>query len=31
MDGAYNTRGRKAELTAHFVSVINAPLLEGNI
>jgi len=31
MDGAYNTSGRKVELTAHFVSVSNAHLLEGNI
>jgi len=31
MDGAYNTHRMKAELTAHFLSVNNAPLLKGDI
>ena len=31
MDGACNTRRRKAELTANFLSVSNAPLLGGDI
>jgi hypothetical protein len=31
MDGACNSRGKEAELTAHFLSVNNAPLLDGDI